>query len=248
MKERWQSGTMKRRWAMGDPAKAQRSGFRGERRDDGMSEKAAKTASKDMQSVLTMWQERLRRAEEAYSGEQSRMLRREQLVDGSHEILTRDGKKAKKQAEHVRNVCFEVVETQVDSNIPQPKVTAIRQEDEGLAKLIEDLLRNLLDRLPMERINDEAERICPTQGGYGLLVDWDSGASGRGWMGALKVTLLHPRKIVPQDGVYQVADMDYIFLKDAQTKAQIKRRYGVDLESETEEDPDARGPAPRTSW
>ncbi|WP_298032190.1 hypothetical protein [uncultured Dysosmobacter sp.] len=205
-----------------------------------MSEKAAKTASKDMQSVLTMWQERLRRAEEAYSGEQSRMLRREQLVDGSHEILTRDGKKAKKQAEHVRNVCFEVVETQVDSNIPQPKVTAIRQEDEGLAKLIEDLLRNLLDRLPMERINDEAERICPTQGGYGLLVDWDSGASGRGWMGALKVTLLHPRKIVPQDGVYQVADMDYIFLKDAQTKAQIKRRYGVDLESETEEDPDAR--------
>lgn len=205
-----------------------------------MSEKAAKTASKDMQSVLTMWQERLRRAEEAYGGEQSRMLRREQLVDGSHEILTRDGKKAKKQAEHVRNVCFEVVETQVDSNIPQPKVTAIRQEDEGLAKLIEDLLRNLLDRLPMERINDEAERICPTQGGYGLLVDWDSGASGRGWMGALKVTLLHPRKIVPQDGVYQVADMDYIFLKDAQTKAQIKRRYGVDLESETEEDPDAR--------
>lgn len=192
------------------------------------------------QNKLTMWQERLRLAEAAYAAEQSRMSRREELLEGSHAILDANGQKARKQATHVRNVCFEIVETQVDSNIPQPKVTAVRQEDEKLAKLVEDMLRNLLDRLPMERLNDEAERISPTQGGYGLLVDWDSQAAGRGWLGELKVSLLHPRKIIPQDGIYQVADMDYIFLKEAQTKRQIKQRYGVDVSQENETDPDAR--------
>lgn len=205
-----------------------------------MSEKAPKAAARNMQSALTTWQERLRLAEAAYAAEQSRMIHREERVDGSHTILDENGRKAKKQATHVRNVCFETVETQVDSNIPQPKVTAVRQEDERLAKLIEDMLRNLLDRLPMERINDEAERISPTQGGYGLLVDWNSQAAGRGWLGELKVSLLHPRKMIPQDGIYQVADMDYIFVKDAQTKRQIRQRYGVDVSEESEADPDAR--------
>lgn len=204
-------------------------------------------AGKDKQSVLAKWQERLRLAEGAYQSEQARMIRREELLNGSHTILDENGKKAEKQATHVRNICFEIVETQVDSNIPQPKVTAIREEDEDKAKLIEDLIRNLLDQLPMERLNDEAERICPTQGGYALMVDWDTSASGRGWMGALKVSLLHPRQIVPQEGVYQVADMDYIFVKNAQTKRQIRERYGVDVEHESEEDPEARAPGASTS-
>ena len=114
-------------------------------------------AKRDLQSVLTTWQERLRLAEGAYQSEQARMTRREELVSGSHTILDENGRKAQKQATHVRNICFEIVETQVDSNIPQPKVTAVREEDEPLAKIAEDMLRNLLDRLPMERINDEAE-------------------------------------------------------------------------------------------
>ena len=204
-------------------------------------------ANRDNESKLAKWQERLRLAEGAYQSEQARMTRREELVNGSHTILDENGRKAQKQATHVRNICFEIVETQVDSNIPQPKVTAIREEDEDKAKLIEDLIRNLLDQLPMERINDEAERICPTQGGYALMVDWDNTAFGRGWMGALKVSLLHPRQIVPQEGVYQVADMDYIFVKNAQTKRQIRERYGVDVENESEEDPEARAPGASTS-
>ncbi|WP_298022216.1 hypothetical protein [uncultured Dysosmobacter sp.] len=212
----------------------------GEEAQGSGSRPGRKAGARGADFALTMWKERFRLANDAYTAEQGRMKRREALLNGSHEIVTPDGKRAKKQASHVRNVCFELVETQVDSNIPQPKVTAVRQEDEEQAKLIEDLLRNLLDRLPMERINDEAERISPTQGGYGLLVDWDSSAAGRGWMGALKVTLLHPRKIIPQDGVYQVADMDYLFVEDAQTKRQIRERFGVDVSAENEEEPEAR--------
>lgn len=229
-------GAMKKR----NPTQTSGAFAEGEETQGSGARPGRKAGASKANFALTTWQEKFRLARDAYAAEQERMKRREALLNGSHEILTPSGERAKKQATHVRNVCFEIVETQVDSNIPQPKVTAVRQEDEEKAKLIEDLLRNLLDRLPMERINDAAERICPTQGGYGLLVDWDSTAAGRGWMGALKVSLLHPRKIIPQDGIYQVADMDYIFLEEAQTKRQIRERFGVDVSAENEEEPEAR--------
>lgn len=190
---------------------------------------------------LDHWQERYRLSEAAYADEKERMQRREDIVDGSHVIMRPDGTAAKAKATHVRNVAFEVVESQVDSNIPKPKVTAVREEDEPLAKIAEDMLRNLLDRLPMERINDEAERITPTQGGMALLLEWFTQARGRGWMGDLKLTLLHPRKVVPQDGIDQVADMDYLFVDEYVTKKQVKRRFGVDVSNENEEDPELRG-------
>lgn len=198
-------------------------------------------ANRDKQASLTHWQERYRLSAAAYAAEKERMKRREAIVDGSHDILKPDGTLAPQKATHVRNVSFELIETQVDSNIPQPKVTAVREEDEPLAKIAEDMLRNLLDRLPVERINDEAERISPTQGGMALLLEWFSQASGRGWMGSLKLTLLHPRKVIPQDGIDQVDDMDYLFVDEYVTKKQVKRRFGVDVTDENEEDPELRG-------
>ena len=66
---------------------------------------------------------------------------------------------------HVRNIVAENIESQVSTDIPQPKVTARRKQDEGLARLIEDMLRNELDRLPMEYLNDMQERTVPIQGG-----------------------------------------------------------------------------------
>lgn len=190
---------------------------------------------------LQLWQERLALAETAIAGERSRMLRREKQYEGDHTIYAPDGSVAADSlASHVRNVSFEVIETQVDSTIPAPKVTAVRQEDEELASIIESMLRDVMDRLPSERLNDEGERLSPVQGGYGLLVDWLDSVSGKDWLGDLKVSLVHPYSIVPQAGVTQVSDMDFFFLKTPQTKRQIRKFYGVSVADEDESDPDAR--------
>lgn len=190
---------------------------------------------------LRLWQERLALAETAIAGERTRMLRREKQYEGDHTIYAPDGSVAADSlASHVRNVSFEVIETQVDSTIPAPKVTAVRQEDEELASIIESMLRDVMDRLPSERLNDEGERLSPVQGGYGLLVDWLDSVSGKDWLGDLKVSLVHPYSIVPQAGVTQVSDMDFFFLKTPQTKRQIRKFYGVSVADEDESDPDAR--------
>ena len=197
---------------------------------------------KQDEKKLRIWQERLSVNEAAYEDEENRMAQREALYMGSHTISPIVAKDKKTETPHVRNICAELIEAQVDSNIPAPKVTARRKEDELKAKLIEDMLRNELDRMPFEKLNDMMERTVPIQGGAAFLLEWDNTQRTHTTVGELTVRVLHPRKIVPQDGVYTgIEDMDYVILKMPQTKEYIKRRYGVDVSDEGEEDPEIKG-------
>lgn len=202
----------------------------------------------DRKDKLAMWQERLGRNESAYSDKIAKMDVREELYRGSSELkpltdqdLEDDG--SLKTTPHRRNIIMENIESQVSSSIPQPKVRPLRGKiDEAKAKLIEDMIRNELDRLPMEEINDMMERIVPVQGGGAYLVEWDNTKRTHLTVGEISVTYLHPKQIIPQDGVYTgIEDMDYIIIKLPQTKGYIKRKYGVDVDAESETEPEIKG-------
>lgn len=198
-------------------------------------------AKKQDKSKLRLWQERLKANETAYAAETARMDQREALYTGTKTLRPMVPGDAKTTAAHVRNICAELIEAQADSSIPQPKVTARRRRDEGKAKLIEDMLRNELDRMPFEQLNDIMGRTVPIQGGAAFLVEWDNTQRTHFTVGELAVSALHPKQIIPQDGVYTgVEDMDYILLKIPQTKEYIQRRYGVDLHDEREQEPEIK--------
>lgn len=191
---------------------------------------------------LKLWQDRYARNKTAYERELSKMDRREALYLGSKDIKAPELDGKTRKAAHVRNIVAELVESQVSSTIPQPKVTALRPQDEGKARLIEDMLRNQMDRLPMEYNNDQEERTVPIQGGALSLVEWDSTQRTHATAGELCVSHVHPKRVVPQDGVYSdLEDMDYFFVLAPQTKKYIKDRYGVDVSDESEEHPEIRG-------
>ena len=201
--------------------------------------RASRAADRDK---LRLWQERLAVNQSAYDAELAKMDTREALYRGTDGISPIVAGERKKNTPHRRNICAELIESQVDSNLPQPKVTARRPQDEMKAKLIEDMLRNELDRLPFEQLNDIMERTVPIQGGAAFLVEWDNNRRTHSTVGELTVSTLHPKQIIPQDGVFTgVEDMDYIILKIPQTKEYIRRRYGVDVADETEQEPDIKG-------
>ena len=198
-------------------------------------------AKKQDKSKLRLWQERLKVNETAYAAETARMDQREALYTGTKALRPMVPGDAKTTAAHVRNLCAELIEAQTDSSIPQPKVTARRRQDEGKAKLIEDMLRNELDRMPFEQLNDIMGRTVPIQGGAAFLVEWDNTQRTHFTIGELAVSTLHPKQIIPQDGVYTgVEDMDYILLKIPQTKEYIQRRYGVELRDQREQEPEIK--------
>ena len=200
-----------------------------------------------MKRNLDYWKDWVGRNESAYQKEYERMDKREALYRGEvreiEPLTARDTEEdgSKRKVIHLRNIIAELIESEVNSVIPQPKVTARRKGDESRAKILEDMLRNELDRLPMEEINDQAERMVPKQGGAFWLVEWDNSTETHSSVGDVVVTLLHPKQIIPQDGVLgRVEDMDAIGLKLAKTRNQIKREYGKDVSEESETDPDAR--------
>jgi len=194
---------------------------------------------------LEMWKKRLSRDEAQYEAELSRMDERERLYRGDREypMMSRDDKSGR--TPHVRNIVAEIIEAEVDSSIPAVKVTAMRKEDEKLAKIIEDMIRGEVDRMNLEILNDQMERTVPIQGGGAYLLEWDKTYRLHNLVGDLAVSALHPKQIIPQDGVYtDIEDMDWIFLKIPQTKAYLRQRYGVELKDESETDPDVRGVDP----
>lgn len=198
------------------------------------------------QDKLDYWKDWLGRNENALGNLSERMDEREALYRGEvREITPLTPKDRKKNGQlrmtsHIRNIIRENIESEVSSTIPQPKVTARRQSDEWRAKILEDMLRNELDRLPMETLNDQMERTVPIQGGGYWLVEWDNSKRTHSTVGDVTVSILHPKQVIPQDGVFgSIEDMDAFILKLPQTRAYIKRVYGKDVD-EGEDAPEAR--------
>ena len=195
---------------------------------------------------LALWQTRLSESRNGWDDEAQKMDTREDIYNGQRVLrplvpgdTQRNGER--RSASHVRNITFENIESQVSSAIPQPKVTPRRKKDERLANIIEHFLRNELDRLPFEKINDMAERTVPIQGGTGFLVEWDNTKRTHSTVGEIAVTLLHPKQFGPQPGVYTgIRDMDWFITKMPTTKETVRRKYGVDLTDEGESEPDIR--------
>lgn len=191
---------------------------------------------------LELWQRRLSANETAYKAQSEKMDERERLYDGAPDITPFVVGEQTISTPHVRNIVSELVEAQVSSSIPAPKVSPRRKEDEGRAKLIEDMLREELDRMHFEELNDQQERTVPIQGGGLYLVEWDSTQRTHNTVGEVSISLIHPKQVIPQAGVYTgIEDMDYIILKIPQTKDYIQRRYGVDVSDEREDEPEIRG-------
>ena len=196
---------------------------------------------------LEEWQRRLANSSSAFSEEVSKMDEREALYNGDRRLeplVPGDTKRngGAKSTSHVRNIIFENIEAQVSSSIPQPKVTARRKQDEPLADIIEHFLRNELDRLPFETMNDMAERTVPIQGGVGFLVEWDNSKRTRNTVGEVTVSVIHPKQFGPQPGIYTgIGDMDWFIIKVPTTKEAIQRKYNVNVRDESESEPDVRG-------
>jgi hypothetical protein len=133
------------------------------------------------------------------------------------------------QARLVRNITYELVESQVTSYIPTPSVSpeVWSERNERNAKSIETMLKNKRNELPFEKLNDIDERYNPIYGGSVWLVEWDESILTHNTVGDVKVTCLAPSRFTGQPNIFDVADMEYCFVEFTTTKEDIERRYGV---------------------
>lgn len=190
---------------------------------------------------LLDWQSKYETAKTKYADALSNMTTYENYYEGDKKIANLSGTGyAAKGAINVRNIVYELIESQVDVSVPMPKVTAIHEEDAEQAKKIEQFLENETRLLGFSALNDLQERIVPIQGGDFFLVEWDNTKGYHCNIGDLAISTIHPRQVIPQSGVTDVDKMDYIFTRTSQTKDYVKRRFGKDVSGEDETDRDIR--------
>lgn len=195
---------------------------------------------------LEYWRAVIAKDKAAWSPERDKMDWREALFGGTHQmkpvVKAEEALKDQLKCYHVRNVVAENIESMVDSRVPRPKVTAMNKEDEGLARTLEQLLRFYCNRHHLRRLNDLAERMGPIQGGLFWLVEWDDTIKTPDGPGDVKISVIHPKQVIPQAGIYtDVEDMDHVCILVPMTVLQVWQRYGVDVEDIFEDEAGARG-------
>ena len=129
----------------------------------------------------------------------------------------------------VRNITYEIVESQVSSSIPSPKADAASYSEKRArnAASIERLCRSMRSRLPFDEMNDIDERYTYIYGGSVWYIDWDNASEYMGEVGGVRVECISPCDFVPQPNIYDIDDMEYCFLKFITTKSELTRRYAI---------------------
>ena len=186
------------------------------------------------------WADRLETCKSQYEKEQKNMKKYQQYYEGTRSLQpdANRGVTPSKLATNVRNIVYELIESQVDSSIPMPKIRAIHPEDDELAKKMEKFLENKVKTCGLVIMNDAEERTVPIVGGDYIRVEWDQTRGLHSEVGDLKISELHPKKLIPQVGVTDFDDMDYFFIQELMTKKTVKRVYGKDVSDCQNDHPD----------
>ena len=143
---------------------------------------------------------------------------------GSDEI---DG--SSERATVVRNITYELIESEINADIPQPKVdtSCYSTQREQNARAIERLSSALRSRLPFEELNDRDERYTYILGGSVFYIEWDSAQQDSAGEGSVRVHLISPLDFIPQPGIESVEDMEYCFLHFTTTRSELAVKYNI---------------------
>ena len=184
-----------------------------------------------MKEITSETKSRLERFSSLYAsalmsaeGTRERLCKNMDQYLGSDEI---DG--STERASVVRNITYEVIESQINADIPLPKVdtSCYSSEREENARAIERLSSALRSRLPFEELNDRDERYTYIYGGSVFYVEWDSTLSAGGGEGGVRVHLISPLDFIPQPAIERIEDMEYCFLRFTTTRGELMTKYGA---------------------
>ncbi len=188
-----------------------------------------KEISKNTKARLEKFKELYESALIYAEGNRDRLNRHMEQYLGSDEI---DG--SSERASVVRNITYEVIESEINADIPVPKVdtSCYSSERERNARAIERLSSALRSRLPFEELNDRDERYTYIYGGSIFYVEWDSTQTDSAGEGSVRVHLLSPLDFIPQPSMDSIEDMEYCFLRFTTTRGELISKYSA-TEEET---------------
>ena len=130
---------------------------------------------------------------------------------GTLNALTKEGEESKRKGRQLRKLIFELVESKVDNSVPMPKIQPRYKSDLPVIDITENYLKFEMSRILTKYNNDKSERSTYVDGTSWYKVTWDSLNSTHERSGDLRVELRTVDQVIPQPGVVNYKDLEYIF-------------------------------------
>lgn len=156
--------------------------------------------------------------------------------EGNFNKLNDDGTISNIRVNAIRKLCYELVQSKLNANIPAPKMSPRYHADLVPVNSTEKLIRHEIDRMMSEEINDESEHFCLIDGFVWLKVSWNPFDNTHERSGNPEVTVCPVDTVFPQPGVKDLKKMEYIFELSALTVSQCYDLYGRYIQPNINED------------
>jgi hypothetical protein len=145
---------------------------------------------------------------------------------GTLGALDKDGNESKRKGKSLRKMIFEFIESKIDNSIPMPKIQPRYKHDLPLVDITENYLKFEVDRILTRFVNDKSERSTYVDGTSWYKVWWDSLDNTHTRSGDVKIELCSADQIIPQPGVSDYKQLEYIFERKKVSVARIYDLYG----------------------
>ena len=150
---------------------------------------------------------------------------------GTLNALTKDGVESKRKSTSLRKLIYEIIESKVDNSVPMPKLQPRYKSDLPLVDITENYLKFEVDRILTKYLNDKSERATYVDGTVWYKVGWDSLDNTHSRSGDVKIEIRTVDQVVPQPGVTDYKQLEYIFEITDVSVTRIYDLYGKLLRS-----------------
>lgn len=152
-------------------------------------------------------------------------------------ISDRDGDSKQNDARQVINIVHQLIESQIQINVPKPSIEIIEgQEDLERKNMIEGMLTYMSEGPELERMTADNERIVKKNSLAIFKVMYNPDYVSHSFRGRIETTNPHPTNVIPQPNVKKIEDMDYLFHIENRTIDYVCRRYGEEFRTDLEEE------------
>ena len=145
---------------------------------------------------------------------------------GTLNALKRDGTESNRKSRQLRKLVYEMIESKIDNGIPMPKMQPRYKTDIPLVSKTENYLKFEVDRIMTKYINDKSERSTYVDGTTWFKVWWDSLDNTHERSGNVKIEVCTADQIIPQPGIEDYKQLEYIFERKNISTTRIYDLYG----------------------
>lgn len=132
---------------------------------------------------------------------------------------------SEKPGKQIRKLVYEMIESKIDTAIPMPRIRSNSKALLPAVQRTEDMLKFEIDRILSEGLNDIAERNTYVDGTTVYKISWNPLLKTRDKAGDVEVTVMPIDSIIPQPGVADYSQLEYLFERSAMSTSKIYDLY-----------------------